>query len=109
MLITSVLGAASQTKQKDPALSDALHDIFAKIDKQTLAELNAATITVLGSVGGTDAQIVADLAAALEQKYRLHILPVVERGSVQSLADVLFLKGADLAIVRPDVIDYIQS
>jgi hypothetical protein len=36
-------------------------------------------------------------------------LPIVGRGSVQSVADILFLKGVDLGIVRADTLDYLEK
>ena len=36
------------------------------------------------------------------------MLPIVGRGSVQSVADILFLQGVDLGIVRADTLDYLE-
>jgi TRAP-type uncharacterized transport system substrate-binding protein len=36
------------------------------------------------------------------------VLPIVGRGSVQSVADILFLQGVDLGIVRADTLDYLE-
>ena len=33
----------------------------------------------------------------------------VGRGSVQGVADILFLKGVDLGIVRSDTLDYLEK
>jgi TRAP-type uncharacterized transport system substrate-binding protein len=38
----------------------------------------------------------------------LRVLPIVGRGSVQSVADILFLQGVDLGIVRADTLDYLE-
>jgi TRAP-type uncharacterized transport system substrate-binding protein len=37
------------------------------------------------------------------------VLPIVGRGSVQSVADILFLKGVDIGIVRSDTLDYLEN
>jgi hypothetical protein len=42
----------------------------------------------------------------LDDGNKLRVLPIVERGSVQSVADILFLQGVDLGIVRADTLDY---
>jgi TRAP-type uncharacterized transport system substrate-binding protein len=42
----------------------------------------------------------------LDDGENLRVLSVVGRGSVQSVADILFLKGVDLGIVRSDTLDY---
>src|SRR5215470_11100233 len=57
---------------------------------------------VTGTTGGTYAQIGAELASVLDDGNELRILPIMGRGSVQNLADILFVKGVDLGIVRSD-------
>jgi hypothetical protein len=42
----------------------------------------------------------------LDDGNKLRVLPIVERGSVQGVADILFLQGVDLGIVRADTLDY---
>jgi TRAP-type uncharacterized transport system substrate-binding protein len=37
------------------------------------------------------------------------VLPIIGRGSVQSVADILFLKGVDVGIVRSDTLDYLEE
>ena len=51
----------------------------------------------------------ADLASVLDDGGKLRVLPIVGRGSVQGIADTLFLKGVDLAIVRADTLDYLEK
>jgi TRAP-type uncharacterized transport system substrate-binding protein len=53
-------------------------------------------------------QIGADLASVLDDGDNLRLLPVVGRGSVQGVADILYLRGVDLGIVRSDTLDYIE-
>jgi TRAP-type uncharacterized transport system substrate-binding protein len=45
----------------------------------------------------------------LDDGNKLRVLPIVGRGSVQSVADVLFLQGVDLGIVRADTLDYLEK
>jgi hypothetical protein len=51
----------------------------------------------------------ADLASVLDDGHNFRLLPVVGRGSVQAIADVLFLKGVDVGIVRTDTLDYLEK
>jgi TRAP-type uncharacterized transport system substrate-binding protein len=37
------------------------------------------------------------------------VLPIVGRGSVQSIADILFLQGVDIGVVRADSLDYLEK
>ena len=54
-------------------------------------------------------QFGADLASVLDDDGNLRVLPIIGRGSVQSVADILFLKGVDLGIVRADTLDYLEK
>jgi uncharacterized protein len=59
---------------------------------------------VAGGAGSTDAIIASDIAQALDESDKLRVLPILGRGSIQSIADVIYLKGADIAIVHSDVL-----
>ncbi len=72
-------------------------------------QLNANTVSLMtGSFGSTYAQIGADLASVLDNGTNLRVLPVLGRGSVQAVADVLLLKGVDAGIVRKDTLAYLE-
>src|ERR1700732_5358450 len=106
------LGFAARAEESvvDPAkVSDSLKAIFQFGSAQTKQALNANTITLItGTIGGTYVQIGADLASVLDDGNKLRVLPIVGRGSVQSVADILFLQGVDLGIVRADTLDYLE-
>lgn len=73
------------------------------------AKMNANTVSLMtGSFGSTYAQIGADLASALDNGENLRLLPVLGRGSVQAVADILLLKGVDAGIVRKDTLAYLE-
>jgi TRAP-type uncharacterized transport system substrate-binding protein len=61
-----------------------------------------------GTIGGTYVQFGADLESVLDDGDNLRVLSIVGRGSVQSVADILFLKGVDMGIVRSDTLDYLE-
>jgi TRAP-type uncharacterized transport system substrate-binding protein len=96
----------------DPgAVSDGLKAIFSYSsgNKSTRERPNANTVTVMtGTIGGTYVQFGADLASVLDDGDQMRVLPIVGRGSVQSIADILFLKGVDLGIMRADTLDYLE-
>jgi branched-chain amino acid transport system substrate-binding protein len=76
---------------------------------QTAARLNKNTVTMMtGTLGGTYEEIGADLATVLDDGDNLRVLPALGRGSVQGVADVLYLKGVDVGIVRADTLDYLE-
>jgi len=109
--VASVAGAAGM--ETDPAsVSDGLKAIFkyGKGQRETVDRLNANTVTLMsGTIGGTYVQFGADLASALDDGDNLRVLSIIGRGSVQSVADILFLKGVDLGIVRSDTLDYLEK
>src|SRR6202012_2553394 len=102
--------AAAGETENDPAkVSDSLKAIFQFGSTATKQALNENTVTcITGTIGGTYVQIGADLASVLDDGNSLRVLPIVRRGSVQSVADILFLQGVDIGIVRGDTLDYLE-
>ncbi|WP_454615945.1 TAXI family TRAP transporter solute-binding subunit [Bradyrhizobium cenepequi] len=110
--LTMICGptARAEETEYDPAkVSDSLRAIFQFGSVATKQSLNANTVTLItGTIGGTYVQFGADLASVLDDGNKLRVLPIVGRGSVQSVADILFLQGVDLGIVRADTLDYLE-
>jgi branched-chain amino acid transport system substrate-binding protein len=97
----------------DPgSVSESFKTIFrygSTAKRDMAAQMNANTVTlVTGSFGSTYAQIGADLASVLDNGANLRVLPVLGRGSVQAVADILLLKGVDAGIVRKDTLAYLE-
>jgi len=100
---------AEQTEYDPAKVSESLKAIFQFGSAATKQALNANTVTLIsGTIGGTYVQFGADLASVLDDGNNLRVLPIVGRGSVQSVADILFLQGVDLGIVRSDTLDYLE-
>jgi len=73
-------------------------------------KVNQGTVAIIsGGVNGTYIRIASDLAAVLDRPDRLRILPIVGKGSVQNLIDLLYLRGIDIAIVQSDILSYAQK
>jgi TRAP transporter TAXI family solute receptor len=101
--------AADETELDPAKVSESLKAIFQFGSVSTKQALNANTVTLIsGTIGGTYVQFGADLASVLDDGNKLRVLPIVGRGSVQSVADILFLQGVDLGIVRSDTLDYLE-
>ena len=111
MIMAFGLVARADEAEFDPAkVSDSLKAIFQFGSTSTKQALNANTVTLIsGTIGGTYVQFGADLASVLDDGNKLRVLPIVGRGSVQSVADILFLQGVDLGIVRADTLDYLEK
>jgi TRAP transporter TAXI family solute receptor len=109
MMACGFAARADETEYDPAKVSDSLRAIFQFGSAQTKQALNANTVTLItGTIGGTYVQFGADLASLLDNGNQLRVLPIVGRGSVQSVADILFLQGVDLGIVRADTLDYLE-
>ena len=111
MMMVCAFAARAENTEYDPAkVSESLKAIFQFGSTSTKQSLNANTVTrISGTIGGTYVQFGADLASLLDDGNKLRVLPIVGRGSVQSVADILFLQGVDLGIVRADTLDYLEK
>jgi uncharacterized protein len=75
-----------------------------------VARANAGTVGVIsGGIDGTYVRIAADLAAVLDDGQTLRVLPVLGKGSLQNLADILYLRGIDVGIVQSDALAYAKQ
>jgi TRAP transporter TAXI family solute receptor len=109
MMACGFTARAEQTEYDPAKVSESLKAIFQFGSAATKQALNANTVTLIsGTIGGTYVQFGADLASVLDDGNNLRVLPIVGRGSVQSVADILFLQGVDLGIVRSDTLDYLE-
>jgi TRAP transporter TAXI family solute receptor len=109
--ITAGCAAATEAELDPATVSEGLKAIFhyGPGGKETADRLNANTVTLMsGTIGGTYVQIGADLESVVDDGENLRVLSIIGRGSVQSVADILFLRGVDLGIVRADTLDYLE-
>ncbi len=60
---------------------------------------------ISGGVGGTYARFAQDMADTLNEECYLRVVPMLGIGSVQNLADLIWMKGVDFAIVQSDVFE----
>ena len=72
--------------------------------------VNQGTVAIIsGGVNGTYIRIASDLAAVLDKGGQLRILPIIGKGSVQNITDLLYLRGIDIGIVQSDVLSFIRK
>jgi uncharacterized protein len=70
---------------------------------RTLRQVNEGAVSLVsGGVDGTYIRIASDMASLLDETNKLRVLPIVGRGSLQNIRDILFLKGIDIGIVQMD-------
>jgi uncharacterized protein len=72
--------------------------------------VNQGTVGIVsGGVGGTYVQIANDLANVLDDaEGTIRVLPIIGKGSIQNIVDILYLKGVDIGIVQSDVLTYLR-
>src|SRR5258707_4746295 len=99
LMASGVAAHAGQTEYDPANVSDSLKAVFKFGSVSTTKALNANTVTLLtGTIGGTYVQFRADLASVLDDDGKLRVLPITGRGSLQSVADILFLKPVALPV-----------
>jgi len=90
-LVAGIVGASAQTAPFNPARA------------------NSGTLGVIsGGADGTYIRIAADLANVLDGD-DLRVLPMIGRGSLQNLRDIMFLRGVDIGIVQMDAREQLNA
>ena len=70
------------------------------------ARANAGTVGIVsGGVDGTYVRIAADLAAVLDGP-ELRVLPIIGKGSLQNIEDIILLRGIDVGIIQSDTLAF---
>ena len=70
------------------------------------ARINAWTVGLAGGLlEGAPIRLAAEMARVADDGPNMHVLPIVTRGPVENLNDLLYLKGVDLAIINSDAMD----
>jgi uncharacterized protein len=73
-------------------------------------KLNASTVTVITApVGGAFPAMGSDMARVLDDGDNLRVLPVIGKGSVQNLVDIMRLKNIDMGFVVADALEFVKK
>jgi TRAP transporter TAXI family solute receptor len=82
--------------------------VTASLAQDLRKEANEGAVSIIsGAIDGTYLRIAADMANVLDSD-EVRILPVIGKGSLQNIEDLLYLRGIDLAIVQSDVMEYLR-
>lgn len=77
---------------------------------ETVKRVNGGRLGIIsGGIGGTYIRVATDLASVLDNGDNLRILPIMGKGSVQNVSDILYLQGIDIGIVQSDVLSFIMK
>ncbi len=73
-------------------------------------DANAISVSIIsGGIAGTYLPMANDLMNVLDQPGILRVLPMVGRGSLQNIRDVISLRGVDLAMVQTDSLQSLKQ
>ena len=94
--------------------SSASPDIDAVLGGQNKSDANAGTVTIMTTrnLGAPFMQAALDLSNLLDAGERfeeMRVVPVVARGKVQNLWDILYLRGIDMGFVQSDILEYLKD
>ncbi len=74
------------------------------------AEKPSSVVRIISSTIDNSALVMAnDLARLLDDGKKLRIVPIVGKGTAQSLKDIYYLKGVDIGIIQTDVLHYYKA
>ena len=60
-------------------------------------------------VSNTYQQLAGDMAAVLDVRSKLRVLPVIGYGSLQNIEDLLYLRSIDIGMVHSDIMRHLQQ
>jgi uncharacterized protein len=71
---------------------------------------NSGTVTVITApVGGAFAAMGSDLVRVLDDGDNLRVLPIIGKGSVQNLVDIMVLRSVDMGFVVSDALEFVKT
>jgi TRAP-type uncharacterized transport system substrate-binding protein len=86
------------------AAADAWNETWTIPDKN---RINEGTVTVITApVGGATAMFGSDMARVLDDDATVRVLPVIGKGPVRNVVDILYLKSIDMGAVAADVPEF---
>jgi TRAP-type uncharacterized transport system substrate-binding protein len=69
--------------------------------------VNSGTVSIITApAGGAKSVFAADMARVLDEQDKLRVLPVLGKGPVQNVIDLLYLKSIDMGLVATDVPEF---
>jgi uncharacterized protein len=105
--------ATSQTAQRPPVARQTAEPNIARNDPNEIwtipdrDRVNEGTVTVITApAGGATSVFGSDMARVLDNDESVRVLPVLGKGPVRNVIDVLYLKSIDMGIITTDVPEF---
>jgi len=68
--------------------------------------INAWTVGLAGGlIEGAPLRLAAKIARVVNEKDKLHVIPIVTRGATENVNSLLYLRGIDATIINMDALD----
>ena len=109
-----VLAQSAQLAQSEKVRRDAKNKRTVKksLYGREVFRRNHHVVTLLsGGLAGTDARMASDISNVLDQDdgdLPIRVVPMLGRGGVQNVKDLLFLKGVDMAIISQGQLGFLE-
>jgi uncharacterized protein len=73
-------------------------------------KINSGTVTIITApVGGAFPAMGSDMVRVLDDGDNLRVLPIIGRGSVQNLIDIMLLRNVDMGFVVSDALELVKK
>ena len=77
-----------------------------RADIASKERINAWTVGLAGGlIVGAPLRLAAEIARVVNEKDKLHVIPIVTRGATENVNSLLYLRGVDTAIINADALD----
>ena len=77
-----------------------------RADIASKERINAWTVGLAGGlIEGAPLRLAAEIARVVNEKDKLHVIPIVTRGATENVNSLLYLRGVDTAIINTDALD----
>ena len=82
----------------------------AGLGRKSSGSANSGVVGIIsGELNSTSLAMSGDLATVLDQPGFVRIVPMIGRGPVQTIRDILYLRGTDVGIVRSDILNHFKK
>jgi TRAP-type uncharacterized transport system substrate-binding protein len=110
-VILSLQEARAQTASVVPPQATSQQPSFSPLTNRwtfpDASAVNAGTVTIITApAGGAKSVFAADMARVLDEQDKLRVLPVLGKGPVQNVIDLLYLRSIDMGLVATDVPEF---
>lgn len=110
LCVLMLMAIPARAQQRDPQVRTNIQRDLSDGRLPDRDTLNANTVTIVTApVGGAFAAMGSDMANVLDDGDNLRVLPIIGKGSVQNLIDIMRLRNVDMGFVVSDAIEFVKT